>query len=170
MAEYAKWSGEALSWPDLAAWIREASDIVEQRKAAGDPSAQRPAVLAFAVCRRIISHFMGDEWFKRNAMLGGRADRYLNPEFADESPHATAPLYTVRLFNIAECLFNLQYKENFKSPVLGLLDEDNIEAAVAEFQLGLGVWSRNEMVRVDLEDRRVFGPGLADDLVGCSPS
>lgn len=29
------------------------------------------------------------------------------------------------------------------------------------------MWSRNEVVRVDFE---VFGPGLADDLVGCSPS
>src|SRR5215471_12360646 len=34
---------------------------------------------------------------------------------------------------------------------------------------GLGVWSRNEVVRIDFEDWWVFGPGLADDLIGRSP-
>lgn len=33
-----------------------------------------------------------------------------------------------------------------------------------------GVWSRDELVRVDLEACRVLGPGLADGLEGCSPS
>jgi ribonucleoside-diphosphate reductase alpha chain len=33
----------------------------------------------------------------------------------------------------------------------------------------LGVWSRNEVVRINFEDCGKFCPGLADDLIGCSP-
>ena len=33
----------------------------------------------------------------------------------------------------------------------------------------LGVWSRNEVVRIDFEDCGNFRPGLADDLIGRSP-
>ena len=33
-----------------------------------------------------------------------------------------------------------------------------------------GVWSRNEVVRVDLEGCWVLGPGIADGLEWCSPS
>src|SRR4028118_2031249 len=33
----------------------------------------------------------------------------------------------------------------------------------------LGVWSRDEVVRVNLEDRRVLGPGVADRLERGSP-
>src|SRR5215218_8931210 len=36
--------------------------------------------------------------------------------------------------------------------------------------LSLGVWSRDEVVRVDLEGSRVLCPGLADGLEGGSPS
>ena len=35
--------------------------------------------------------------------------------------------------------------------------------------LSLGVWSRNEVVRIDFEDCGSFRPGLADDLIGRSP-
>jgi hypothetical protein len=33
----------------------------------------------------------------------------------------------------------------------------------------LSVWSRDEVVRVDFERGRVFGPGIADGLKGRSP-
>ncbi len=33
----------------------------------------------------------------------------------------------------------------------------------------LGIWSRNEVVRVNFEDRWDFDPGLANGLVGRSP-
>ena len=33
----------------------------------------------------------------------------------------------------------------------------------------LGVWSRNEMARVDFEGGGVVRPGVADGLVGCPP-
>lgn len=33
----------------------------------------------------------------------------------------------------------------------------------------LGVWSRDEMVRIDFEDSRIIGPGIADRSIGCSP-
>src|SRR4051794_41247356 len=35
---------------------------------------------------------------------------------------------------------------------------------------GLGVWARDEVVRVDLERSRVVCPGLTDGLEGCSLS
>jgi hypothetical protein len=36
--------------------------------------------------------------------------------------------------------------------------------------VSLGVWSRNDVVRVDFENRRVVRPGIADGLVGRAPS
>src|SRR4051812_41811227 len=44
------------------------------------------------------------------------------------------------------------------------------KAEVVSSILTGSVWPRNELVRVDLEDRWVFGPGLADNLIWCSPA
>jgi DNA-binding LacI/PurR family transcriptional regulator len=46
------------------------------------------------------------------------------------------------------------------------------DVAVVGFDDGsqLGVWSRYEMVRIDIERQWVFFPGIAYGFEGCSPS
>src|SRR5215213_9353546 len=56
-----------------------------------------------------------------------------------------------------------------RDPVTGEPRGVSVELARALGQR-LGVWSRDEVVRVDLERSRVFCPGLADRLERGSPS
>ena len=52
---------------------------------------------------------------------------------------------------------------------LGCNAESGKVAAEPRVTFRLGVWSRDEVVRVNLERSRVLGPGLADGLKGGSP-
>lgn len=134
MAEAFKWSGEHLNWPPLASYIRGVHRRTEELKAAGYPAAQEPALPTHAVVRTMIAHFLGDEWFERN-VIKARPGAYFYPNF--EEVGAKAAVYTSRIFNLAECLFSLQYTENFRFPLQSLWDEDHIESAVAELQVGM---------------------------------
>ncbi|HEY1561735.1 MAG TPA: hypothetical protein VGF71_12740 [Caulobacteraceae bacterium] len=134
MANSALWSGAHLNWPDLSGWIRAALAEVDRRKAAGEPVSDRPALVSIAVCRWIIAHFLGEDWFVRNAMPDGRVTSFLFPVF--DGDKGTAPTYTMRIFNLAECLFHIQYIRNSICPIRALADEEQMESAIAELQIG----------------------------------
>jgi hypothetical protein len=119
----------------LTSWIRDVLAEAERRRIAGDPVAQRPALATQHICRGIVTHFLGDDWFDRNALLKSRPGSYFYPRFEGEDGGAAE--YTARLFNLAECLFHLQHIENFKYPVQGLMAEDHIESHIAELQIGM---------------------------------
>jgi hypothetical protein len=132
VGESALWSGEHLNWPELSGWLREAIRVADRRKAQGEELA--PSLVSTALCRKIIGHFLGDDWFLRNAMPDSRVTSFLFPVF--DGDEGVAPLYTVRLFSLAECLFHLQYIENAVFPIRSLVNEEQMESAIAELQVG----------------------------------
>jgi len=135
MAEPFKWSNEPLNWGDWCAWCKEAKKEADRRKAAGDPIAQKPALFTHAATRKLITHYVGEDWFMRYAMPDGRANSYFLPKFTGADGEAAD--YTARVFNLAECFFNLQDVENFALPVRDLQNEPQIESALAELQIGM---------------------------------
>jgi hypothetical protein len=50
-----------------------------------------------------------------------------------------------------------------------LSNEDGVTAIEYALIASLGVWSRNEMARVDFEGSGVVRPFIADGLIGRSP-
>jgi hypothetical protein len=112
-----------------------AREEAERRKAAGDPVAQEPALLTHAAARKLIAHFVGEDWFLRHAMPDGPPEGYFFPRFT--GANGGAPEYTARIFNLAECLFNLQGVENVHQPIADLQNAPQIESALAELQFGM---------------------------------
>lgn len=135
MDQQFKWPGQPLDWAEYCAWFQAAREVAEQRKAAGDPVAQEPALLTHAAARKLIAHFVGEEWFPRHAMPDGSPDGYFFPRFT--GTNGGAPDYTARIFNLAECFFNLQRIENVSHPIADLQNEPQIESALAELQFGM---------------------------------
>jgi len=81
----------------------------------------------------IVQSFLGGDWFRRHALPDGDRKSYLYPNF--DIPDG-AKQYTVRLFFLADLLFNLQ-------EVVGLdrcldpMRQGNIEPIMAELAIGM---------------------------------
>jgi hypothetical protein len=137
MPEAFKWDGERLTWPDLHSWILEIYGRIDERRAAGTwNDSNEPAFSSHLFAKSIISHFLGVDWFDIHAMPESDPKSHFHPRFDGRDGAASG--YTARVFNLAECLFNLQTVENFAHPLQGLTtDRDNMEAYLAELQIGM---------------------------------
>src|ERR1700761_1503845 len=132
------WTGKPLPQADLAAFMRRIHSELDRRRGAGDEMATRSAVRAHPVCRYIIDHFLGADWYSRNSSLQSSPSSYFHPAFDGPDPDTqTAWAYTARMFALAECLFNMQAVENVANPINALQDDDQMESAVAELLFGM---------------------------------
>jgi len=81
----------------------------------------------------VIYHFLGQAWYKKHAHIGSHPNSYLLPEFDGEDK---APMYSIRILNFAEMLFNLQNIPGF-SACLEQLHLNQLQSGLAELQVGM---------------------------------
>ncbi len=91
-----------------------------------------PIFAKFATTVAIIKYWLGDEWIERN-LAPGQGSPLFRLEFGYGAP--TAELKALRMRNIAENLFNLQYVEGFRELVQSIRNKE-AEASLAELQVG----------------------------------
>ncbi len=118
-----QWTGDPLTIADLDGW---AADIA-QRAPVGS------ALFVNAVQTSIICHFLGREWYADHAWLTSPTSSFLHPHFG---PDGLAPVWSMRMLNLAEMLFNLQGVEGFRA-CLDHMTLDQLESALSELQIGM---------------------------------
>jgi len=110
------------------------ADILEAAIAQLPPEARRePAHRAQWVLSYIVQHFLGRDWFRRYALPDGDPKSYLFPNF--DLPEGNKQ-YTIRLFFLADLLFNLQDVPGLER-CLKPLRHGNIEPTMAELAIGM---------------------------------
>lgn len=131
MDEPFRWSGEHLTWPELSFIIRDAQSLIDQREIK-----PRPALLSHVISRVIVVHFLGEDWYARNASENSGAG-YFQPDF-NPAIGGMAATYTSKFFSVAECLFHLQNIDNARFPIdnLGHARGD-VESFMAELLVGM---------------------------------
>src|ERR1039458_4173203 len=97
-----RWGGDKLTITDLDDW---AAKIAKDAKPGS-------ALFTHALQRSIIVHFLGSKWFDDHANLQSPVSSYLHPRFGEDG---LAEVYSARLWNLAEMLFNLQGVENVRA-------------------------------------------------------
>jgi hypothetical protein len=133
MAEKFLWSGQKLSVDELTS-------------IAGDLNTHanyNTALFTHNLYIFIIAHFLGFDWYKRYCSLECEANSYLAPKFRNDG---RAAIYSMRMLNLAEMLFNLQSVEGFEHP-LGQLANGQIESGLAEMQLGMMLYQAHHKLR-----------------------
>ena len=89
----------------------------------------------------------------------------------DGDPRHLSPL-AVHALGTADAVI---HDPGISEEILGLVKPPRSREPAAPHQaiersIKLGVWSRDEMVRVDFEDGWIFRPGITDGLKGSPPS
>ena len=103
----------------------------------------------------VIEHFLGADWLDRHASLDAHPNSFLKPKFDERD---MAPLYSVRILQLAEMLLNLQGVQGLYA-VLENLEGDQLQSGYAELQVGMVLMQRGVPFRyVDpkLEQGKTF--------------
>jgi hypothetical protein len=114
----------SLTLSDLDIW---AKDVISKGALPGS------AAFANAINTSIVVHFLGFDWYDRQASLNSPSTSFLHPHFDGDGK---ARVWSMHFLNLAEMLFNLQSVENF-STVLPRLKDNQIESTLCELQIGM---------------------------------
>jgi hypothetical protein len=118
-----QWSGDPLTIVDLDGW---AADIAQHAPVGS-------ARFINAVQTSIVSHFLGRQWYADHAYLTSPKTSFLHPHFGSDG---LAPVWSMRMLNLAEMLFNLQGVGGFRV-CLDHMTLDQLESALSELQVGM---------------------------------
>lgn len=99
-------------------------------KARGIPT--DPALRALGLANLVLTMFLGQEWVNRYINGAGTPDQFIGPP--DFSVR-----YWMRVVNLAEMLFNLQWVSGFEK-CLAQLANGQIEDTIGEFETGKHLW------------------------------
>jgi hypothetical protein len=140
-----RWMGNALTVAQLDDWV---SELAKKAK---------PGTAAFAnaVQVYIAVHFLGERWYYDHAYLESPPTSYLHPHFGEDG---LAPVYSMRMLNLAEMLFNLQGVDGFQT-CLYHMTLDQLESALSELQIGMMLY----------QDRIAFRYIDPQSVIGKSP-
>jgi hypothetical protein len=135
MSDKFRWSGQNLTVEALTSFAR---DVARD----ADYSTAR---FMNAVQVHIIVHFLGIEWYRQYAFIGAKRNSYLSPD-RDVRNDTRMPIYSMRILNLAEMLFNLQEVEGFGHPLVRIAS-GQIESSMAELQLGMMLYQAHRKIR-----------------------
>ena len=118
-----QWTGDPLTIADLDGWAAERAGLAPVGS----------SLFLNVVQTSIICHFLGWDWYADNAWLTSPTTSFLHPHFG---PDGLAPVWSMRMLNLAEMLFNLQGIEGFRA-CLDHMTRDQLELTVSELQIGM---------------------------------
>ena len=118
-----RWRGDPLTISNLDGWASE----LAKKAMPGTPT------FANAVQVYITVHFLGERWYYNHAYLKSLPTSILHPSFGEDG---LAPVYSMRMLNLAEMLLNLQGVEGFQT-CLDHMTLDQLESALSELQIGM---------------------------------
>lgn len=142
-----RWNGEKLTIDRLDDWVSDLS-----KKAKPGTAAFANAVQVF-----IVVHFLGERWYYNHAYLESPPTSFLHPHFGEDG---LAPVYSMRMLNLAEMLLNLQGVEGFQT-CLDHMTLDQLESALSELQIGMMLYQdRIEFRYIDPQTVRGKSPDI----------
>ena len=118
-----RWNGNLLTVADLDSW---AADISR------DAPVESPR-FSNSIQISIICHFLGRKWYEEHAFVTSPKRSFLYPHFGTDG---LASIWSMRILNLAEMLFNLQAMDGFRER-LTQMTLDQLESTLAEFQIGM---------------------------------